>query len=76
MDISLCIEPWGDVIFIGAGAKVSVVASGPTGDCLHVEVGQGNISIYGWPGSSLSVFSGENLIREFPNPVPTTPSKI
>jgi hypothetical protein len=54
--MTLCLEPWGEIYTVGPGAAVEVVAHGPEGDRLEVEHGADQVTIYGWPGSTVSLF--------------------
>lgn len=71
--LKLYLEPWGDVLSIPPTLTYRVLARGPEGDALQIEFAEGGITIYGWPGSVLSVFHSAELIIECRVPVPTTP---
>jgi hypothetical protein len=45
------LEPWGESYEVEAGATVQVCASGPQDGELLLELGEGAITVYGWPGS-------------------------
>jgi hypothetical protein len=71
--ITFCLEPWADEIAIPSKASFEIVAEGPNGDHLEVTYEERRVSVYGWSGSTLSVFrDGERLI-ECAIPVPLTP---
>ena len=73
--ITLCLEPWADEISILSKARFKIVAEGLKGDHLEVTYEERRISVYGWSGSTLSVFhDGERLI-ECAIPDPPTPAR-
>jgi len=49
------LEPWADEFECPAGAKLEVVARGPSGDTLEFEADGDSITIYGWAGSIVDV---------------------
>lgn len=51
----LYLEPWGNEFDCPAGVTFQVVGRGPKGDGLELEVGEDVVTIYGWPGSVVSV---------------------
>ena len=53
---TLCLEPWGDAYHVGPGATVELVASGPGGDSLELQVGERQVSVWGWPGATVRAF--------------------
>lgn len=55
IELTLDVEPWGEQYPMAPGATFEVVARGPAGDCLEVEYGEDHITLYGWPGSTVSV---------------------
>lgn len=72
----LVLEPWGEEYTMRPSSKFDVVARGPVGDCLEVEVADDYIFVYGWPGSVVSLFQdgvelGSGLGERAP--VPPTP---
>jgi hypothetical protein len=73
--VTLCLEPWGDELSVPPKASYVIVAEGPGGAHLQVEYGEGRISVYGWSGSTLSVFENDKLLRELKIPVPRTPPR-
>jgi hypothetical protein len=58
-EIVFYLEPWGEEYRMPPGAMFRIVAQGPQGDLLEVEVGDGSITAYGWPGSVVSLFDGD-----------------
>ena len=71
----LWIEPWGDEIVMAPGVTFEIVANGPVEDCLEVANGDSDMTVYGWPRSTLAVFQSGEIIREYQIPAPSTPSR-
>jgi len=55
--VKFVLEPWGEIYDMPAAAIFEVVAEGSSDGTLEVEVGSSQITVYGWPGSKLSVTS-------------------
>ena len=55
--VRLVVEPWGEVFTIPAGATWELRGEGPAGDCLEVEFGDEEITVWGWTGSMVSILS-------------------
>lgn len=53
--VTLRLEPWGEAYSFPAGATFQVVARGPEGDSLEIAWGPDGVTVYGWPGSIVSV---------------------
>jgi hypothetical protein len=49
--LTFCLEPWGEQYPMASEAIFDVVARGPKGDSLEVELTAEQIVLYGWPGS-------------------------
>ena len=73
--ITLCLEPWADEISIPSKANFEIEAEGPKGDHLEVSCEERRISVYGWSGSTLSVFHDRERLIECAIPVPPTPAR-
>ncbi len=69
----LHIEPWGEELVMPAGRTYEVVAEGPHDGCLEVSSQQDHFFVFGWSGSVVSVFQGQDLLYECRIPVPPTP---
>lgn len=73
---TLYLEPWGDAYPMPPGAVFEVVARGPEGDGLEVEIGDGGLIVWGWSGSVVSL-SQDGVALGVPLeqciPVPATP---
>ena len=54
--LTFCLEPWGEQYPMAPEAIFDVVARGPKGDSLEVEFTAEQIVLYGWPGSTVTVF--------------------
>jgi hypothetical protein len=56
-NILLHLEPWGEQYPMQPGSVFELRAKGPRGDGLYVELGNGEIAVWGWSGSSVQLFS-------------------
>ena len=54
--LTFYLEPWGEAYLMPPDAIFEVVARGPAGDCLEVEYAEDHITVYGWSGSTVSLF--------------------
>jgi hypothetical protein len=72
--VTLCLEPWADEIIIPPKVNYVIKAEGPAGGYLEVAYGASRITVYGWSGSILFVFSNEELLLGCRIPAPLTPS--
>lgn len=52
--LNLTIEPWADQHELSVGDTLELVFDGPVGGRLEVEVKPNGLTIYGWPGSTVS----------------------
>ncbi len=57
----LWIEPWGDKIVLPVKQKIRVVAEGPVGN-LDIDFTEETVTVYGWPGSTLSIHDGHQSL--------------
>ena len=76
--LTFCLEPWGEQYPMAPEAIFEVVARGPKGDSLEVEFADEQIVLYGWPGSTVTVFhKGTELGAGCAErtPVPDTPHR-
>lgn len=71
----LWIEPWGDEILMEPHSTLEVVAKGPTGECLEVVNDESDLTVYGWPHSTLTVFRSGTIVREYEIPAPSIPQR-
>src|SRR5262249_28612069 len=53
--IKLYLEPWGEEYEMPPAAVFEVVARGPAGDSLEVTVAHQQITVWGWPGSVVTL---------------------
>jgi len=60
-NVTVWIEPWGDNIVLSPDSAIRVEGAG--GDLIgfEVEVRDDDIAVYGWSGSTLSVFDAANV---------------
>jgi hypothetical protein len=54
--LTFILEPWGEEYTIAPEATFEIVARGPEGDSLEVEYADDHVTLYGWPGSVVSLF--------------------
>jgi hypothetical protein len=74
--VTFHLEPWGEEYPMPQGATFQIIARGPEGDLLEVEVGDSSITAYAWPGSVVSLFHEEVELgggHGERTPVPQTP---
>jgi len=71
--LTLYLEPWGEVYAIAPEATYDVVARGPEGGSVQIEVVADGIVVHAWCGSTVSLYQGETIIAECLIPVPPTP---
>ena len=74
--ITFQLEPWGEEYEMPPGAIFQVMAHGPRGDALEVDIADGQITVWGWPGSVVALFhEGAELGagRWGRSPVPSLP---
>jgi hypothetical protein len=57
--LTFSLEPWGEQYKLASEETFEVVARGPEGDPLEVELADDQISVYGWPGSVVTPFIRE-----------------
>ncbi len=56
------LEPWGDEYKMPPGATFDLMAKGPEGASLQIEVADDSITVWGWEGSVAHLFhEGEEL---------------
>jgi len=53
-----------------SGVVFEVVAEGPMGDCLEVEVKDSEVFVYGWSESTVRVLEQGKIVREYTIPSP------
>jgi hypothetical protein len=56
VDMPFYLEPWGEEYTLAPGAVIEVAAVGPEGATLEVELADDHITVYGWPGSVVTLF--------------------
>jgi hypothetical protein len=71
--LAIRVEPWGEELSLLPNETYAIVARGPEGDFLEVELGESRVIVYGWPGSVVSIFHEHKLLRACQIPVPSTP---
>lgn len=79
VELPLYLEPWGEEYALAPNAALDIVAEGPAGDSLEVELGADHITVYGWSGSVVTLFQegieiGAGLGRR--TPVPPLPQCV
>jgi hypothetical protein len=76
--VTLCLEPWGEQYTLTPEATFTVIAKGPEGDALEVEWTDDHITLYGWPGSIVTLFHDGKEVgggTSERTPVPATPRR-
>jgi hypothetical protein len=76
--MTLCLEPWGEQYTMAPEATFTAVARGPEGDTLEVEFADDRITVYGWPGSVVTLFHEGQEVGSGTSvraPVPSTPCR-
>jgi hypothetical protein len=73
-DCSVVIEPWGMPLLLPPGRAFKLVARAPGDGELEIVRKDGAVVVYAWPGSTVDVFDGVQLVERFPTPVPMVPS--
>lgn len=73
--VTISLEPWGEELMISPNATYEISASGPEGDCLHVDFTPARISVYGWSGSVISVYHNGKMLTNSEIPAPATPGR-
>ena len=71
--LRLFVEPWGEELLMPPNVTYQIVAEGPQGDSLELDIGERSVTVYGWPGAIASVFDGGKLLCECSVPAPLTP---
>ncbi|MCZ6690337.1 MAG: hypothetical protein O7H41_12090 [Planctomycetota bacterium] len=61
-DVVLIVEPWGMEFPMDKEESLEVVFSGPSGDCPEFRVATGRVELFGWTGSTVSVYRGGECI--------------
>lgn len=73
--LALYLEPWGEELLIEPNATYELAARGPEGDCLHVDLAPGQVTIYGWSGSVISVYHKGEILLNCETPAPAIPER-
>ena len=55
-ELRFYLEPWGEQYKMAPDATLEIVAQGPPADLLEVELGDDHVTVYGWPGSVVTLF--------------------
>jgi hypothetical protein len=71
--MTVCLEPWGDYKAIEPDTRVLVQAEGPADGSLEIQFSGRGITIYGWTGSKVKVFSSSGLLLDGDIPPPSIP---
>ncbi len=72
-DCSVVIEPWGLPLRLPPGRAFKLVARAPANGKLEIVRRTAAVIVYAWPGSTVDVFDGKQLVHQFATPVPTVP---
>ena len=68
------LEPWGEVCQMEPGEPLEVVGKGPAEGSLYIEFLESGITVYGWPGSTVSVLRKGQPIPECSGGIPVPPA--
>ncbi len=71
--VTLFIEPWGDQIEMAPEAIFEIVASGPVGGKVELEICNEGFVIYGWSGSTIAITQDGRILRNAGPPAPEPP---
>lgn len=61
IELMCYIEPWAEQYIIRPNHSFTVVTEGPIGHRLEIAIGSEGFTVYGWPGSSVSIQEGPLL---------------
>lgn len=67
--LCLRLEPWGRTFDLAGGATQNLDFEGPDGGLIELEVRPGEVTVYGWVGSTVD----DHVNPETGSPVPQTP---
>ena len=71
--LTVRLEPWGEEFAIPQGGRFAVEAVGPEGGFLELQWGDDEVTIYGWSGSTVSVWSEEKEVTRSAGILPAPP---
>ena len=57
--LALILEPWGDTTTLNPNSSVRIKFQGPDNGSLEIEHSESVVTIFGWPGSTVSIFSDD-----------------
>jgi len=69
----LVIEPWGEVIVMTPSLLYVIAVRGPYSGSLEVEIAAGELTVYGWAGSTAVVLRDGIQVLACSVPVPSLP---
>lgn len=53
---TLHLEPWGEQFAMAPAESIDLIANGPRGHHLTAEIGESDIVVWGWAGSTIVIF--------------------
>jgi hypothetical protein len=74
--LTFSLEPWGEQYRLAPEETFEIVARGPEGDSLEVEFADDRITLYGWPGSVVTLLHKGTELGAGDSkhtPIPATP---
>ena len=75
--IALWLEPYGEAFTFEPGASFKIVAEGEQPGELEVVRDKADvITVYTWSGSTCAVYQNDQLLRDYPFPVPPVPEGL
>ncbi len=74
--IELWVEPWGDLHQIAPGESVDLTFRAAAPGLVEVQAEDDKVIVFGWPGSTVALHKGGELIEDYDNPVPGVPEDM
>jgi hypothetical protein len=71
--LNLWFEPWADGLTLPPGLVVELRATAPAEGRLEIDWQERGVAVYGWPGCTLKVVIGGEVVRDFSIPFPELP---
>ena len=71
--ITFTLEPWGETYSLDAGDVFVLIFQGPDGDGPEVDIGEERITVWGWTGSTVRLFKGDEELGAGPVEKPRVP---
>ena len=72
--VELWIEPWAESIVVPPGKQLRISGRSDQDGAFEVKWTASGVVVYGWPGSTITVYDGNVVMRVCDIPVPEIPS--